>query len=360
MQQDKSTFFISWSAIFKITIAVIGLYILYRINDILVWVVFALVIGILFNYVIDLLEKKRIPRVVSAIALYGLAIAASSFFIYKTAPLVLNEIQDFSDNLPRYLSRISPIFEKVGISIFQSRTAFIDSVKGFLGRAAQSPSGAISSVFGGLTSAVFVLSMAFFISVERRFVERVLIAFSPTPRHQEYLVGLWRRSKRKVTGWFLTRIIGVLFVGAFTYISLIILDVKYAFMLSLVVGFLDIVPIIGPIIGGGLLFFFVSLISLPKALFAVLACIIVQLLENNLLFPLLFKRFMGISPVLVLLALAVGGKLWGGMGAILAIPLAGVLFEILKDYLTNLKGRRAVAVLQSSYGRGNNEDDNDD
>ena len=64
---------------------------------------------------------------------------------------------------------------------------------------------------------------------------------------------------------------------------------------------------------------------------------IIQLLENNLLFPILFNKLAGLPPVLVLTAFAIGAKLWGVLGAILAIPLAGVIFEILKDYLEKRK-----------------------
>ena len=107
-------------------------------------------------------------------------------------------------------------------------------------------------------------------------------------------------------------------------------------ILAILAGLADIVPIIGPIIAGALMGTVVALSSLTQALFVVLAFVVIQLLENNLLFPVLFKKFMGVSPVLVLIALAVGGRLWGVSGAILAIPLAGVFFEVLKDYLKKL------------------------
>ncbi len=189
---------------------------------------------------------------------------------------------------------------------------------------------------------MLVLALAFFISLEKQLVERLLTAFSPQ-KYKEYLFSLWGRAKRKVSGWFISRIIGVIFVGSATYLVLRILDVKYAFILSLMAGFLDFVPIIGPIIAGAFITLFVALVSPLQAFFALVAFVIIQLLENNLLFPVLFKKFVGLPPALVLVALAVGGKLWGIVGAILAIPLAGVLFELLKDYLAKIKKRTAEA-----------------
>jgi len=70
---------------------------------------------------------------------------------------------------------------------------------------------------------------------------------------------------------------------------------------------------------------------------------LIQQLENHVLLPFLFKKFAGLSPVLVLIALVIGGKLWGLAGAILAMPLAGVVYEIVRDYLVRLR-RKEQAV----------------
>jgi predicted PurR-regulated permease PerM len=76
----------------------------------------------------------------------------------------------------------------------------------------------------------------------------------------------------------------------------------------------------------------------------VVAFTLIQQIENSILTPILTKKFVGLSPALVLLSLAIGGKLWGLLGAILAVPLAGILFEFLKDFL-NKKREKEVVVL---------------
>jgi predicted PurR-regulated permease PerM len=326
---------ISWGTILKISIAVICLYILYLIKDIIVWFVFALIIGILFNFIIDFLERKRIPRTVSAIILYFGIFAALSFFIYKTAPIFLSEIQKFSQNLPQYLQKISPFFEKLGVETFKTTENLTKTFQESLGKAGENIFNALFAIFGGIWATLFIIFLAFFISLEKNFGERILEAFSP--KYKDYLLGLWQRSKQKVSGWFLSRVIGALFVGGLTYLILRILNVEYAFMLSLMAGILDFIPIVGPLIAGLIIAFIVALTSLFQAGFVLVAFGIIQLLENNLLFPLLFKKLTGLPPVLVLTAFAIGAKLWGVLGAILAIPLAGVIFEILKDYLQKRK-----------------------
>ena len=333
---QQSTFNISWGAIFKILVAVICLYILFLVKDIIVWFVFALVIGILFNFLIDYLEKKRIPRVAATILLYFGIFAVLGFFIYKTAPIFLSEIQKFSQNLPQYLQKISPLFEKLGIEVFRTTEDLTQALQGSLGKAGENIFNALFTIFGGIWATLFIIFLAFFISLEKNFGERVLEAIS-LKSHKNYLLNLWQRSKQKVSGWFISRVIGALFVGSLTYLILRILNVEYAFMLSLMAGILDFIPIIGPLIAGVIIALIVSLTSLFQAAFVLIAFFIIQLLENNLLFPLMFKKLTGLPPVLVLVAFAIGAALWGVVGAILAIPLAGVFFEILKDYLAKRK-----------------------
>ncbi len=330
--EQQSILNISWGTIFKICLAVICLYILYLIRDIVVWFIFALVISILFNFLIDFLERKRIPRAIGATVCYFSIFVLLSFFIYKTAPIFLSEIKEFTQNLPYYLRQISPFLEKLGIQAAQNTQSLVGTLEFGLERAGQNIFNALFSIFGGVFSTIFIISLAFFISLEKGLVERILVTFS-SAEHHKYLRYLLEKSKRKVGGWFISRLIGILFVGVSTYIVLTILNVEYAFILSLMAGLFDFVLIVGPILAGIIISLIVALASPIQALFVLLAFIIIQILEGNLVLPLLFKKFVGMPPALVLLALAVGGKLWGIMGAILVIPLAGIVFEILRDYL---------------------------
>ncbi|MDD4990236.1 MAG: AI-2E family transporter [Candidatus Pacebacteria bacterium] len=332
MSDSSYSLHMDWQTVAKLAALVVGLYVLYILKDIIIWFVFALIVSVLFNFLIDGLQKKRVPRIVSTTVLYLGFFALLGFFIYKTAPLLLSEIQEFMASLPVYLKKISPFFEKLGVSSFKNTKTFMDTFQQSLTNAGGSFSNAISSIFGGAASTALVIAMAFFISLERQFVEKIISAFSPE-NYKEYLFGLWRRAKKKVSGWFVTRLIGIAFIGLGTYVVLMVLNVKYAFILALIAGVLDLLPFIGPLVAGVVLFAVVSLNSFFQAVFVVVAFLILQQIENHILFPIIFKRLIGLPPVLVLVAFAVGGELWGTAGAILGIPLAGVVYEIIKDYL---------------------------
>lgn len=340
---EQQTLDISWQTIFKIFLVVVLGYILFMVKDILVWLLFAFIISVLFNFIIDPLEKKRIPRLASASVLYLAVFALLGFAIYKAAPTFWSEVQEFAQNLPLYLSKVSPIFEKLGIQSFRNTQTLLNAIQHNMDAAGSSFASALASMFGGASATILVIVTAFFISVEKQFIEKVLHSFVPE-QNKEYAFYLWNRAKKKVSGWFLTRIIGAIFVGAATFIVLAVLNIKYSLLLSIIAGALDFLPVVGPLISGLLLFIIVAMSSLARALFVGSAFIIVQQLENHLIIPILFKKLMGISPVLVLVAVAFGGQLWGVAGAILAIPLAAVAYEILRDYLKKIKKAQVQAI----------------
>jgi len=187
-------------------------------------------------------------------------------------------------------------------------------------------------IFGGIKDTIFVVFLAFFLSLEKNLLERIFTSFAPK-RYESHFFNLLPRVKKKVNGWFISRLAGVLFVGLVSYLVLTILNVKYAFVLSVVAGILDFIPYVGPLIAGIIISLIVMMSSLNQALFVLVSFIIIQQLEGSLFLPILFKKFAGIPPTLVLIALIIGGMLWGFLGAILAIPLAAVIFELIKDYL---------------------------
>ena len=88
----------------------------------------------------------------------------------------------------------------------------------------------------------------------------------------------------------------------------------------------------------------VAMTSWLKAAFFLAAFIVIQQIEGNILTPVLTKKFIGLPPALVIVSLLVGGKLWGIMGAILAIPLAGIFFEFIGDFLRRRKEEKTVIL----------------
>ena len=332
MNGQKFYLDISWITIFKIALVVFFLYLIYLIGDILIWVLFAVVISMLFNPVIDFLEERKVPRALSVVCLYGLAFGILGLAIYLTIPIFLQEAKQFSNFFQLYFERLSTPLRGLGIQASESMEVFVESLEANLTKMSANIFSAIFAIFGGLFSTFFVIVIGIFLSLEKRPLERAISLFSPQ-EYEKANIAIWRRSQKKVSGWFLSRVIACTFVGSASFLAFWLLKIEYPFSLAFIGGVLNFVPFIGPLLAGFLILLVGALENFFLSILAVLSYTIIQQIENNLISPVLTKKFVGLSPVLVLIALAIGGKLWGLLGAILTIPLLGALSEFIKDFL---------------------------
>jgi len=327
---------ISWGTILKLTIAFFSLYLLYLLRDILVWVIFGLIISVLFNPAIDFLKRKYFPRILAIILVYVFVFGVLGFLIYSTAPLFISEIQQFSQFFPEYFEKVSPVLRGLGIEAFENFEDFTSVFEQSLTNASSNIFSALGSIFGSIFSAITIFSIALFISLEEKGIDRVVAVLSPK-KYEAFVLHLWARSQKKVSGWFGARILSSTFVGLTTFLTCYVLNVKYAVSFGFLAGVLNIIPIIGPIVTTVLIIIVIALTSWMKAIFFLVAFIIIQQIEGNILTPVLTRKFIGLPPVLVLVAVLAGAKLWGVMGALLGIPITGILFEFLRDFLKKRK-----------------------
>ncbi len=341
--EDKNVLDISWGAILKVLLAVVVVYLLYQVADILVWSVFALIISILFNPVIEFLRKVGIPRVVGVISVYLIFFGTLSALIYFGTPSIYEELKRFSLLLPEYIRTISPVLEYVGIEFFATIEEFIEFLKESSEEVAASMFNALAAIFGGISTTVFIVTMAIFLSLEGNSIEKGIKLLAPS-NQRNYVLFVWKKCRTQVSMWFLTRVLAGLFVGTFSYIVFSLFGVNYAVLFSVIAGMFNFVPFVGPALASVIFFVVIALESTTTAFFVVLAFAIIQIMEGSIITPLLSKRLMGVSPALVLIAIVVGGYLWGVLGAFLAIPLLGIIFEFFKVYMEKKKEREGVLI----------------
>lgn len=333
MKEDK-TLDISWGTILKIVATFFIFLIIYKIKEILVLVFFSFIISTLFEPAILFLERKKIKRSISVPILYFSFFAILGVLIFLFSSPIFSEIQKFAKVIPEYFEKISPSLKKLGIEALENFENFTKAFQDWLIKASASIFSAISAIFGGLFATLTIFSLSFFLSLEERGIEKLIKTFLPK-REEEKFFEIWRKCQDKVSIWFGIRILACFFVGILTFITLKIFKIDYAFSLSLLAGFLDLIPILGPIFAGTIITIFVLINSFfSKAIFFLIAFILIQQIESNVLIPILTQRFIEMSPFLVLFSLLAGGKLFGFWGAILAIPLTAIIFEFLKEFFS--------------------------
>ena len=325
---------ISWGTIVKVFVAILIFYVIYLARNIAVWFFFALVISVLLDPAINFLRKIRTPKIIAIIAVYLSIFGVLGLLIYLTAPIFISELKQFSHYLPGYFNQISPVLRQLGIDTAQNFNDFIKSLTNDLEESSGNVISALLVFFGGISSAAFILTIAFFLSLEEEGIEKFLVLLTPK-KHEEYALDLFGKVQIKISGWFGARILACAFVGIASFIVFYIFGVKYAFILALISGILNFVPYVGPWISTLLLIIFIAVSSgsWMTVLYVLIAVVIIQEIENKLLTPLLMKKFVNVPPVLVIVSLLVGAKLFGFLGMIFAVPVFGIIYEFLREFL---------------------------
>ena len=342
MAENNKILDISWETILKIAVAGLVFYLIYLTRNILIWVIFALIISVLFNPAIDFL-KRFIPRTVAVVFIYVAVFGILGLSVYLIAPIFVSEMRQFSQLIPEYFDKISPPLRGLGIGAFENFETFNGALEKSLADASSSIFSALGVIFGGIFSTVTILAISLFLSLEENGIDKAIKLLSPK-RYEALVFSLWEKSQRKVAGWFGARILGSIFVGATTYLACYFLNIEYAVSFGIFAGVLNFVPIAGPVVSGAIMALIVGASAWLKAGFFLVAFVLIQQIEGNVLSPVLTRKFIGLPPALVLIALIAGAKLWGMMGAFLAIPIAGIFFEFIRDFLQRRKEDKTVML----------------
>lgn len=325
---------VSWETIVKVFIAIVVFYFIYLAREIALWLFFASALSVLLEPAINFLKKLHIPKIIAAILVYLSIFGVIGLLIYISAPIFIDELKQFTYYLPGYFEQVNPVLKQLGIDVAQN---FSDFIRVFTGGLAQSSQGIISALmffFGGIAATAFILTISFFLSLEESATEKFLLLLVPQ-KYEGQIKTIFERVQEKVAGWFGARLLACLFVGVASYVVFYIFGVKYAFLLALICGILNFVPYIGPWAAGIALIVFIAVSSGSwlTVLYVLIATTIIQEVENKLLTPLLMKKMTDIPPVLVILSLLLGAKLFGFLGMIFAVPVFGIVYEFMKEFL---------------------------
>lgn len=324
---------ISWRAIFKIVLVILLFYVVFLLKSILGWIFLGLSLSILINPLIDFL---KINRVAASVLVYFILVSILGLFIYLVIPPLITEVQSFSSVFNDYFNKIPAFLNQLGLDSFQSFYDLGASFKEILIKISSNIFNVFASLFGSIFAVVTVFTLALFFSIEKSNIVNGIKMIVPK-RFEDQTLDRWEKSQKHVIGWFGSRIISCIFIGLTTFAICLFLNIKFALMWGLLAGVLNIIPMIGPIISGVALSLFILIESVPKAIAIIVFSIIIQQIESNILMPILTKKMNGLPMSLVLISVLVGGALWGIIGAILAIPVTGIIFEVVKDYFKSKK-----------------------
>ena len=327
-----------------------GFVVLYLLRDLLLVILTAVVLASSIEPAVRLLARYHIPRIPAVLGVYITLAGLFAGLFYVFVPAFVNELVDFSQKLPNVAQELnlgvlgdsSSVLEKgkVLAGKITDGTASIEQIFAALSKfsdASNNMTGAVVAFFGGMFSFILIIVLSFYFAMQKNGIEdflRIAIPFN----NEEYAIDLWSRSKEKIGKWMQGQLLLGVLIFVLVYLGLALFQVPYALTLALLAGVLEIIPVFGPIIAAipAVLIAF-STGGMSLALVVVLIYVLVQQFESQLIYPLVVRKVVGVPPIIVILALIIGGQLGGFLGILISVPVAASLMEVVDDIATRKK-----------------------
>jgi len=274
---------------------------------------------------------RRLPRWAAILVIYLVLIGILVGLGMLTVPPLVQQGRDLAAALPDLTLRAQDWLIERGIlaeritvrqAVEQSPVAGTDAVGTVIG--------AVWGVLGGLFGFITILILAFYFLVDSRNIVHAflrLFPYSDRPRVEDAC----HRIVTKVSAWLGGQLLLGLIIGTTAAIGLGVMGVPYSMVLALIAGIGEMIPIVGPLVAAIPAVLVALSVSPALALGVAIFFIVQQQFENHVLVPKVMERQVGVSAVVVIVALLIGGTILGIMGAILAVPTAAILQVVLQE-----------------------------
>lgn len=289
------------------------------------------IISVGLNKGIDKLESKfKLHRIFGVLIVYSLFISTISLFLAFIFPPLIKEISNLFSN-----AQLPSVFQ----SELENFEVNFSSIKGLLDTFGTSVSTAftiISTTFSGAFVAITTMVVSLYFSLEKPRLIKDLAKLLDHGK-EEAIKSFFHEIDNQLGNWIRGEIILMSAIGLMTFLGLFILKIPYALPLAIIAGILEIVPNIGPIFSAipAIAIAFLTF-GWPGAMTTAVLYLIIQQLENNLIVPKIMKTNVDINPLVSILGILIGAKIFGVIGALLAVPIfivARTVFSTWKKYL---------------------------
>jgi predicted PurR-regulated permease PerM len=327
-----------------VLLMVVLFYFLFEIRSLLLMLFVSFLFAAALDPLVDMMQKKGLPRSLSVIIIYLLAIAMSAWFVTNLVTLLAEQVIEIAKNITTIVTNITkgnvnslPFAEQLRPYFDQFyQTLDLQTAANQIQNALQLVGSQLLGISIGLINFVLVLVLTFFMTVEEKAIEEFVRSLFPS-RYSRYISTRLEAVKDQVGYWLRGQLLVSVICGILTYIPLALLGVNYALTLSVIAAIAMVIPVIGRVFAWLLAFPIVFNQSPTLALWMSVVYFVLQQVELNLIIPYVMNRAVGLSPIILMIAMMIGGQYLGILGLILSIPVATTAAIFVKDYATREK-----------------------
>lgn len=309
------------------------LYLIYSLWDIILPFFVAILLSYLFIPLVKVLNKRKIPLIISVILIYLVMIALIFLLFYLAVPELLKDSSQLLDSLPKLIDKINQWWvsvtasmQRINIpqSIIESISSSFDQGEEYLAKMAQNMVFSLVSFLKVALSLLLTPILSYYMIRDSESIKKKIIAWLP-PKHRPEILRISNDINRIIREFIFGYLLVSVIVGFMTFIALKIIGVRYALLLGVIMGVADLIPYFGPFLGAVPALILAYVDSFKLAVIAAILLIVIQQLESAVITPKIIGDRIGLHPLTIILVVLIGGYWFGIVGMILCVPVAAAL-----------------------------------
>ncbi len=319
----------------------LGLLVILLLGSILAPIIAAIIIAYLMQGLVNLLLRWGLSASIAFSLVYSLFFGIFLLLLVVLLPQVWEQLRSLANQLPNLINQGQEVLMTLpenypALFSEQQVRSFIDGLGGEIGgigqRVLEISLASLPSVMAWLIFLVLVPILVFFMMKDKD--QLVKWAGNFLPRNRPLMSAIWQEMDTQLANYVRGKVVEIILVGSAAYLVFVILGINYALLLSVLTGLSVIVPYIGA-----------TVVTLPIAIVAFVqwgfggefywvmgAYLVLQILDGNVLVPIIFSEAVNLHPIAIIAAVLVFGGIWGLAGVFFAIPLATLVKAIINAW----------------------------
>ncbi len=322
-------------------ILLVGALVVFGLGQML-WPVFAsVVVAYLLEGGVQLLQRFGLSRLAAVLIVFLFFLASLFLLLFGLVPMLSRQLTQLVGALPNYITQGQDLLAELPrrypqlVSEAQVH-AVTENLSGEIGRWGQQALSwslaSVANIAALIILLVLIPVLVFFFLKDKDRIIGWYVGFLPA--HRDLVTRVWTEVESQIANYVRGKVGEIIIVGSVAYIAFLLLGLQYAALLATIVGFSVLIPYIGAMAA-----------TVPVAMVAyfqfgwgwdfgwvVIVYTIIQVLDGNVLVPLMFSEAVNLHPVAIIVAILVFGGLWGFWGVFFAIPLATVVNAVLNSW----------------------------
>jgi predicted PurR-regulated permease PerM len=316
----------------------------WEVRRVLTWIVVAALLAVILGPLVDLTQRRlHLRRALATLVVFLVALVALAGILTVFIRPLANEGPQFIDRVPGYVQQarsgrgpVGRLVQRYDLDEYLQRNQA--RLREGANRLTTPALGLLRSIFSTVVALVTIFVLSFLMVLQGPSLLSGWVGALPQ-RRQERVRRVAADCAKAVTGYVTGNLLISVIAGTVTYVVLWIMGVPYRGVVALFVGFADLIPLVGATLGAVVAIAVAALHSLAAAIVVLVVFVVYQQLENHVLQPVIMSRTVELSALTVLVSILIGVELFGFLGALLAIPVAGVLHVVGRDLYDGYQGR---------------------